>query len=256
MPRSKAGQCELAHTAVASPRVRWLVGKWANSIGGDPMQRSSVKLANRASRKIAEQPSLSHSGFAAHAAMALIVIVLLVLCLSSTVLAHDIYSNLRDRDGHLCCNGQDCKPVEATVLPNGNYYLPRTGETIPADMATPSPDDRFHHCISIMPSQMSLTLAMGEDPRLDASLLQCTLPRAGTPFNKFLNESYSYCGCNEPSGNQQPFGFAAVQYRNNDPHHAYPDGDQQRTIDARDDLSHQSPPVLTSSDTTQEMGRK
>jgi hypothetical protein len=43
------------------------------------MQRSSVKLASRASRKIAGQPSLSHSGFAAHAAMALIVIVLLAL---------------------------------------------------------------------------------------------------------------------------------------------------------------------------------
>jgi hypothetical protein len=36
--------------------------------------------------------------------------------------------------------------VEATVLPNGDYYLPSTGEIIPADMATPSPDDRFHHC--------------------------------------------------------------------------------------------------------------
>jgi hypothetical protein len=69
-----------------------------------------------------------------------------LLCLSSTVSGHDIYSNLRDRDGHLCCGGQDCKPVEATPLPNGNYYLPGTGETIPADMATPSPDDRFHHC--------------------------------------------------------------------------------------------------------------
>src|SRR5262249_28701111 len=43
-------------------------------------------------------------------------------------------------------NGQDCKPVQATVLPNGNYYLPKTDEVIPADMATPSPDDRFHHC--------------------------------------------------------------------------------------------------------------
>jgi hypothetical protein len=72
--------------------------------------------------------------------------VIALLCLSSTVLAHDIYSNLRDRDGHLCCNGQDCKPVEATVLPNGNYYLPKTDEVIPAEMATPSPDDRFHHC--------------------------------------------------------------------------------------------------------------
>ena len=69
-----------------------------------------------------------------------------LLCVSSTVLAHDIYSNLRGRDGRLCCNGHDCKPVKATVLPNGSYYLPTTNEIIPADMATPSPDDRFHHC--------------------------------------------------------------------------------------------------------------
>jgi hypothetical protein len=69
-----------------------------------------------------------------------------LLCLSSAVLAHDIYSNLRDREGHLCCGGEDCKPVEALALPNGNYYLPSTGETIPANMAAPSPDERFHHC--------------------------------------------------------------------------------------------------------------
>ena len=69
-----------------------------------------------------------------------------LLCVSSTVLAHDIYSTLRDRDGHLCCGGQDCAPVKAVALPNGNYYLPETGEIIPADMATPSPDDRFHRC--------------------------------------------------------------------------------------------------------------
>jgi hypothetical protein len=37
-------------------------------------------------------------------------------------------------------------PVEATVLPDGNYYLPKTDEIIPADMATPSPDNRFHRC--------------------------------------------------------------------------------------------------------------
>ena len=69
-----------------------------------------------------------------------------LLCVSSTVLAHDIYSPLRNRDGSLCCGGQDCKPVEAIVLSNGSYYLPESDETIPADMATPSPDDRFHHC--------------------------------------------------------------------------------------------------------------
>jgi hypothetical protein len=68
-----------------------------------------------------------------------------LLCVSNTVLAHDIYGRLRDRDGNLCCGGQDCKAVEALALPNGNYYLPSTGETIPADIAAPSPDDRFHH---------------------------------------------------------------------------------------------------------------
>ena len=108
------------------------------STGGSPMQRSSFKLASQAS-KIAGQLSLGHWEFAARAAIAL-------LFLSGPVLAHDIYTSLRDQDGHLCCNGQDCKPVEARVLLDGNYYLPQTGETIPADMATPSPDDRFHHC--------------------------------------------------------------------------------------------------------------
>jgi hypothetical protein len=69
-----------------------------------------------------------------------------LLCVSNTVLGHDIYSDLRDRNGSLCCNGQDCMPVEATVLPNGSYYLPGSDEIIPADMAAPSPDDRFHRC--------------------------------------------------------------------------------------------------------------
>ena len=82
-----------------------------------------------------------------------------LLCVSNSVPAHDIYSNLRDRDGHLCCGGQDCKPVEATVLPNGSYYLPATNEVIPADMATPSPDDRFHHCYYPM-----FAMANGFDP--------------------------------------------------------------------------------------------
>src|SRR5262245_52318161 len=75
-----------------------------------------------------------------------LVATIVLVCVSSTALAHDIYGNLRDRDGHLCCGGQDCKPVQAIVLPNGNYYLPESDETIPANMASPSPDERFHHC--------------------------------------------------------------------------------------------------------------
>src|SRR5213080_674185 len=103
-----------------------------------------------------------------------------LLCLSTSVLAHDIYSNLRDRDGHLCCGGQDCEPVQATVLPNGSYYLPRTNEIIPADMAAPSPDGRFHHC-TYQPTLHGFIPTVKQhgngkaNLRLDASLLQCTL---------------------------------------------------------------------------------
>src|SRR5260370_34992196 len=50
---------------------------------------------------------------------------------------------------------------------------------------------------------------------------------AGTPFNKFFDQSYGGDRCDKRTDNQQPFGAAAIQNRNNDPHHAYPDGDQQ-----------------------------
>ena len=59
---------------------------------------------------------------------------------------HDIYSRLRDKNGNLCCSGQDCKPVDAVALPDGTYYLPETDETIAADIVASSPDNRFHHC--------------------------------------------------------------------------------------------------------------
>ena len=103
-----------------------------------------------------------------------------LLCVSSTVLAHDIYSDLRDRDGNLCCGGQDCGPVKAVVLPNANYYLPQTREIIPAEMATPSPDDRFHRCIYYPP--------LYEEPKSDHKVCVrpyvCELAMAST--NKSL----------------------------------------------------------------------
>jgi hypothetical protein len=101
--------------------------------------------------------------------------IIALLCLSSTVQAHDIYTGLRDREGHLCCGGEDCKPVEAVALPNGSYYLPGSDEIIPADMAAPSPDDRFHRCIEyplvyeVDPWSYPVWKA---NPRLDASSLQ------------------------------------------------------------------------------------
>src|SRR5215467_9345458 len=71
-------QCELVHTSLAQLRVTLMVGNELNSTGNE-MKALAPAIA--------------------------------LLCVSSTVLAHDIYSNLRDRDGHLCCGGQDCKPV-------------------------------------------------------------------------------------------------------------------------------------------------
>ena len=119
-----------------------MVGKWAESTGVYEMRKLVATIA--------------------------------LLCLSSTVLAHDIYSNLRDRGGRLCCNGQDCKPVQVIVLPNRNYYLPSTGEIIPADVAAPSPDDRFHHCIYYpMATEFDRSGAVWESkPKTRASLLQ------------------------------------------------------------------------------------
>ena len=38
------------------------------------------------------------------------------------------------------------RPFLNVIGHRGSYYLPATDETIPADMATPSPDERFHHC--------------------------------------------------------------------------------------------------------------
>ena len=96
-----------------------------------------------------------------------------LLCVSNTVLAHDIYSNLRDRDGHLCCGGQDCKPVVAIALVITIYQ--RLVKLFP-------PTWQHHRLIIasiIVPIiqcfQCSLTgldQYLKAHPKLDASLLQ------------------------------------------------------------------------------------
>jgi hypothetical protein len=98
-----------------------------------------------------------------------------LVCSSSTVLAHDIYSTLRDTAGHLCCNGQDCKPVEATVLSDGNYYLP-------ALTSSSLPTWQHHRLMNVSTNvsifQWQMNLIPGVDQysktnlRPDASLLQ------------------------------------------------------------------------------------
>src|SRR5262249_9492661 len=73
---------------------------------------------------------------------------------------------------------QDCKPVEAIVLPDGSYYLPGSDETIPANMATPSPDIAST-IVPIIQWQMSLIAGVDRSGkanlRRDVSLLRRTL---------------------------------------------------------------------------------
>jgi hypothetical protein len=42
---------------------------------------------------------------------------------SAPVLSHDIYSNLTDRNGKLCCNKHDCRPAHFKVSPAGVAML-------------------------------------------------------------------------------------------------------------------------------------
>jgi hypothetical protein len=131
------------------------------------MQRSSFMLANQVGRQIA-----AATGF--------------LICFLGSALAHDIYTDLHDRDGNLCCGRQDCMPwgLQCCQMAVTSYQglvrlFPQTWQC--------------HHLIiastivSIIQRGMS-----GKDPRLNASLLQCTLSRPGTPFNKFLNERSEY----------------------------------------------------------------
>jgi hypothetical protein len=75
------GKCELVHTAALTAALHMLMlGNRRNSIWGHSMQ-PNAKLASHASRT--GEPSLSHWAFAAHAAMALIVIVLSTLTLAA-----------------------------------------------------------------------------------------------------------------------------------------------------------------------------
>jgi hypothetical protein len=138
-----------------------VVTPFPTSIGGQPPSPLSVQGPLRHLVSVHEKCELAHilipqvyvtlrvgnkpNGHGVK--MKKLVATIALLCLPSTVLAHDIYSDLRDRDGKLCCGGQDCKPVQVTVLPDGSYYLPTTDETIPAHIEAPSPDNRFHHCI-------------------------------------------------------------------------------------------------------------
>jgi len=101
-----------------------------------------------------------------------------LLCLSSTVLAHDIYSTLRDRDGNLCCGGQIVNQLRLQCC--------RMVTTICQRAVKPFPPTRRHHhpiiASTIVPIIMCIlgpipgVIPYGTPhPRPDASLLQCTL---------------------------------------------------------------------------------
>jgi hypothetical protein len=97
-----------------------------------------------------------------------------LLCLSSTVLAHDIYSNLRDRAGHPCCTGQDCKPgrlrccrMVVTIYQGVMKLFPLTWQHHHLMIASTIVSIIQRHMISGVVDQHGKA-----NPRLDVSLLQ------------------------------------------------------------------------------------
>src|SRR5215467_4880164 len=96
--------CPTLYSALCGPRVAFEVGRLTSPL----VQTSLAQL--RVTQIVGNE--LNSTGDEMKALMAAIAL----LCVSSTVLAHDIYTNLRDRNGNPCCGGEDCMPVEATVL--------------------------------------------------------------------------------------------------------------------------------------------
>src|SRR5262249_61673582 len=68
-------------------------------------------------------------------------------CVWGGARAEDMSSNVGEGEGGPSWGGEICNRGKAVALPHGNYYPPGTAEVFPADVAAPSPDDRFHHCI-------------------------------------------------------------------------------------------------------------
>ena|SRR5271170_3224441 len=58
-------------------------------------------------------------------------IVLVILGITAAN-AHEIYTGVRDKDGHLCCGGADCSVTVYRELPGGRFeFLTREGAWIP-----------------------------------------------------------------------------------------------------------------------------
>jgi hypothetical protein len=77
----------------------------------DQRDKASVKKLTLPSLHVLYSLMVGNKLKSTRVEMKKLLVVIALLCLPSTVLAHDIYSGLRDRDGHLCCGGQDCMPV-------------------------------------------------------------------------------------------------------------------------------------------------
>jgi len=86
-----------------------------------------------------------------------VVAIFLIICFTAIVLfllingasGHDIYTGVRNFNGVLCCDGQDCKVawkgVDFTPVAGG-YEINQTKEVIEPGRTGISPDAFFHIC--------------------------------------------------------------------------------------------------------------
>ena len=98
------GKCELVHTLAAGQSDNISTRPYGEAERTEPNSHSfrSAWLSMAGGISGGRCDKADSTGNEMKALMAAIAL----LWVSSTVLAHDIYSTLRDRDGNLCCGGQ------------------------------------------------------------------------------------------------------------------------------------------------------
>lgn len=70
------------------------------------------------------------------------------LALPGRTMAHDIYMR---EDLYTCCHDHDCRPAEPGEIveeANGTYLVVPSGERFSSAEVKPSPDGRYHRCLT------------------------------------------------------------------------------------------------------------
>jgi len=82
--------------------------------------------------------------------LAICFMAVLLFLLISQASSHENYSGIRNKNGVLCCDGQDCHRIvhesEIKIVPSGGYVVIATGEAVDEGHVADSPNGEWHIC--------------------------------------------------------------------------------------------------------------